>query len=125
MKNDGMILAGRILSLLWAGFWLWFGIASALSGKDLPTAIAHLIVPAVLIIIAAVAAWLSPSVGGTLLVLEGLTLVCLMLAGELRPNNPTRVFFLVLTLALPPIVAGTLLLLGRSHGHTPDVGSPA
>lgn len=107
MSNNRITQVGRALAFLWAGFWLWFGIASALSGGNLPSAFAHLSVPAVLIVIAAVAAWRRPTIGGALLVAEGLALASLIATGMLRQS-----FFLAITLALPPIAAGVLLLIG-------------
>ncbi|HLJ55969.1 MAG TPA: hypothetical protein VKT77_13095 [Chthonomonadaceae bacterium] len=108
MNGTGLIWTGRAITWLWVGVWLWFGIASVLSGKHVWDGLAHLAIPGTLMVGAAVAVWRWPVAGGVLLVVEGAALGGLMLAGLLRPT-----VLLFLLLVAPPVVAGILLLVGR------------
>jgi hypothetical protein len=115
-----LIYAGRAISLAWAGFWLFFGIASGLSENVGPVgALLHAVLPGGVAFLTTCAAWRWPTAGGGLLVLEGLLLAVVMLTGVLNPANPSGALFLVATLVAPPIVAG-LLFVGGSWRPRPQ-----
>lgn len=108
-----MIFMGRALGLVWAGFWLFFAVASALGdGGNVWTGLAHALPLGGLAMAAAVAACRWPMQGGLALIAEGALLLGLMAYGYLRPGNPNAALFIALTLAAPPIVAGCLVVWG-------------
>jgi hypothetical protein len=68
MSRVGLLVA-RVLVLAWAGFWLWFNIASALGERDGFTQ--HMVMAAVTLILAGTC-WFWPRVGGVLMVAAGI-----------------------------------------------------
>jgi hypothetical protein len=102
----------RILLLLWAGWWVYFALASGLADRTATLAQALLQTALVgLIFFGSIAlAWRWEAMGGGLLVLEGLGVVIAFAVGFFRPANVSTLAFVLLTLALPPFVAGLLFL---------------
>lgn len=106
--------AAWTIILLVTGFWLWFGIASA-AGEGLGAGnwLAHILGPGAILLATAAIAWRWPSVGGALLMLEGLV-VAVGYPMMANPRFPVAtIVFVLLTMAAPPIVAGGLLLFAR------------
>jgi len=69
MQGNWMIYAARTLAVVWAVFWLWFGIASGIGEQEgFTNALVHIIVPGGIAILTALAAWRWPMTGGILLV---------------------------------------------------------
>lgn len=106
----------RILSLVWAGFWVYFGLASGISeptterGKLMDVLI-HTAVPGLVFLVSALIAWWWQAVGGVLLLVEGLVIA----VGYLLMTQHSRFSLLTksqvdLMLALPPLVSGILFL---------------
>ncbi len=94
------------LAFLWAGWWTFFGLASGIS-EGLPPlgVLIHTTVPGLIFLAVVLIAWRWDLIGGTLLILAGLlTLWVFPFAREL---------FGLLTLSLPPVIAGALLLMHR------------
>lgn len=54
------------LLALWAGFWLWFSVASSIGE---PNGLAHLLVPALPIVVCLLLVWQSARLGGLALIL--------------------------------------------------------
>jgi hypothetical protein len=108
-----MRLIARVLSLLWAAFWVWFGVASGI-GEGLTAAgtLMHTAAPGLIFLGSALLAWRVELVGGIGLIAEGL-LVCVaypvMASGRFPPQT---IFFVLLTMGAPPLIAGLLFLLG-------------
>jgi len=107
-------------------FWLWFGIGSAYVEKGGAfNWLMHILVPGGVFILSALAAWRWERIGGGLLLLEGIValgfIVRAFLLGRLTASS---MMLMCLTLALPPLTAGTLLLLGwqQSQGHQTSEG---
>jgi hypothetical protein len=106
-----MRLIARVLSLLWAAFWVWFGIASGI-GEGLTAAgtFVHTAAPGLIFLGSALLAWRVELVGGIGLIAEGL-LVCVaypvVASGRFPPQT---VFFVVLTMGAPALIAGVLFL---------------
>ena len=102
---------GRGLLLLWAGFWLWFNLASGIS--EMPVhgwgALAGHLVTAGVMTGFGVLAWLYPRVGGL-----GLFLLAGAMAWFFHPTLAVAAI-----LVLPPVVIGTLLLLARRGSTAP------
>jgi len=106
----------RILSLAWAGFWVWFGLASGISeptterGKLMDVLI-HTTVPGLVFLVTALIAWRWEAVGGVLLLLEGL-IIAVGYPWMFHGRFPLRTYvFVELTMAVPPLVAGVLFLI--------------
>lgn len=121
MKLPILLCVARALALAWAGFWLWFGIASGI-GERLDTAgvLLHALVPGGLAMLAALTAWRNPVAGGWLLIAESLAVLALMATGGLHPVNVWVTVVLALTLALPPLVSGILFLAAGKTSGTPS-----
>jgi hypothetical protein len=100
-----MRFLARALALVWVGFWTLFALAEGREG------LSHL--PMLLLMLGAIwLAWRREIVGGALLLFLG---VSVMIAYPLlaHPRFPlSTVVFVLLTLGLPPLLAGLLLLLG-------------
>ena len=106
--------AAWTIILLVTGFWLWFGIASAASeGLGAGNWLAHIVGPGAILLATAAIAWRSPSAGGALLMLEGVVVAIGYPMMVNRRFPLTTTLFVLVTLAVPPIVAGGLLLIGR------------
>jgi hypothetical protein len=106
--------AAWTIILLVTGFWRWFGIASAASeGLGAGNWVAHILGPGGTLLATAAIAWRWPSAGGVLLILEGLVVAIgypMMVSGRFPV---TTIVFVLLTMAVPPMVAGGLLLFAR------------
>ncbi len=105
-----MRIGALIIGLVWAGFWTWFGLASGVSeGLDVIGVIIHTSIPGLLFLGTIAVAWKWGLVGGVLLILEGLIVAVgypLMVSGKFSFST---VFFVLLTMALPPLILGVLL----------------
>jgi hypothetical protein len=98
------------LGVLWAGWWTFFAVASEMGeviGRGRPISL----VPVTFVLAllgSVVVAWRWPTVGGVLFAALGLFLCWASLF--YFHNPPATTCFLLLTLALPPFLAGLLLL---------------
>lgn len=114
MRVHWMLYAGRALALCWAGFWLWFGIASGIGEKEgIVNLIIHVLMPGGIGMLTALAAWRWARSGGALLAVEGLLIMLAMAIGALHAR-----ILLFLILALPPFVAGLMILRGGWRRRT-------
>jgi hypothetical protein len=101
----------RGLTVLWALFWTWFGLASGFAEQLPGSAIAaHAALPGLLFLLLAVIAWRWEFTGGVLLIIAGLNLVVYypLAFGDRFPQ--TMVVATTLMLAVPPIVGGLMFL---------------
>lgn len=110
MSPRVMTIVARVIVVLWAGFWTFFCIASAIGEREGPVGALMHQVPAVVMLISTSLAWRWPRVAGSLLVAEGL-----FVASGLWVH-PTAVLFAML--GLPPMVAGVLFLLAGIPART-------
>lgn len=114
MSRWAMRNAARCIAVLWAGFWTWFCIASAIGERQgLAGALMHQ-VPAAVMVASVLLAWRWPRVGGALLVAEALFVA-----------SPVWVHFSpgrFLVLGLPPLVAGIFFLISGSPSRTQPAG---
>ncbi len=101
----------RLVALLWAGWWVFFGVASGIGeGLDPLGVVIHTAVPGLIFLALAILAWLRAGVGGALLVITGLLILVIypiMAHGSL---SLVTILITVALLALPPLVAGALCL---------------
>jgi peptidoglycan/LPS O-acetylase OafA/YrhL len=108
-------LAAGVLLAVWAGFWAFFAYA-----QFPPAAIA--VGVGVVLFVVPLLAWRWREPGGALLVLEGLGLLGFV-TRFLGRGDWTA--FLVLTLVLPPLAAGMLLLATDASHRKPSGESSA
>ena len=105
----------RTVLILWAAFWIWFGVASALSEGLPPSGLfAHTALPGLLFAAIAVLAWRSERAAGILLlVIAGM----IMLAYDSLMSQNGVLFVLEVgsILAGPPALAGLLFLMAYHH----------
>ncbi|MBN2289342.1 MAG: hypothetical protein JXQ83_08415 [Candidatus Glassbacteria bacterium] len=106
--------SARILALVWAGFWTWFGLASGLGeGLDPLGVFMHTLLPGLVFLAAALAAWRWEAAGSAgLLLMAVLALVQFPFA---------RQSFGLATITLPPVIAAVLFILGRWLSRRPCV----
>ncbi len=99
------------LALLWAGWWTFFGLASGFGERlSLVGVVVHTAVPGIVFLASALAAWRWTVVGGIVLLIEGLLVLIIypiMVAGRFPKAT---IAFVLLTMAVPPLLAGCLLL---------------
>jgi hypothetical protein len=114
---DAKVMAGRTrtivvrwiargILLAWAGWWIFFSIASGIAEMPdlgMMALLAHLMVPAEILITLYVA-WRWELVGGILLLLE------VVFAWFFFDLHEPKALFVALALALPAALAGVLLI---------------
>jgi hypothetical protein len=107
--------SARIITLVWAGWWTFFGLASGIGeGAGILGILEHTTLPGLIFLVTAFTAWRWERAGGTALVVMGL-LVCigypLTTSGQMPSSVVTSV---VLTMVMPPLAAGGLFnICGR------------
>jgi len=101
--------------------WVWFGIGSAyVEASGLLNWVMHILVPGVLFMVSGLIAWRWEGIGGALLVLEGLVALGSIVYAFLEARFVASGLILTcLTLALPPLAAGILLLISWQRGRAP------
>ena len=106
-----LFYSARVLAVLWAAFWIWFGLASGIA-EGLPPrgVLIHTAVPGLFFALLVVVAWRWETLGGILLVAASL-FVFVVYPMLFRRLPPLVIFLTLLTMAVPPLVAGILLLL--------------
>lgn len=95
---------------MWAGFWLWYGVAWAIHERLAWQGVAlNALRPGIAFFAVVLIAWLWPRLGGVLLILAGFVLAAWygIYFGQMSTN--TKLFALS-TIALPPLVSGLFLL---------------
>lgn len=100
----------RMLTMLWASGWLLFGLSSGLyEGVTLRGVLLHAALPGLIFLLTTIVAWRWEVIGGKLLMFEGLLILVIfpvIAAGSIPFGG---ILFVILTMALPPLVAGILL----------------
>jgi hypothetical protein len=106
-----MRLIARVVSLCWAAFWVFFGVASGLGeGLTLAGTLVHAAAPGLIFLGSALLAWWSEPVGGVGLVLEGLLVFITYPAMATGRLSAQTISLVVLAMGAPPLVAGLLFL---------------
>jgi hypothetical protein len=106
----GLQLSARMILVLWAGFWIFFVVGSALGGggkADFPESIKGILTLLGVVIICLTAvyfAWRPPRVAGIASILIGI----LVALAFLSISGPVG---MLLFTALPPVLAGVLFLI--------------
>ncbi|MBI1788708.1 MAG: hypothetical protein HYR60_14315 [Acidobacteria bacterium] len=106
-----MDFAPHTLALVWALFWVWFGLASGIGeGGGFTAVLLHTAAPGLIFLALALLAIRWQRFGGRLLVGIG-ALVAIAYPLTFGPRFPWQtVVMVLLTMALPPVLAGILLL---------------
>ncbi len=104
----------RALAALWAGFWIWFGLASGIGEGLTPLGVLiHTATPGLLFGLLLALVWRFGRAGGPLLLI---TAVLVAAAYPLLTHGWPRFYgFILLTMALPPLIAGALLAWYHRH----------
>jgi hypothetical protein len=112
MQTSGLRSFARILLVLWAAYWIWFAAMAGLGDQvgagqfALQVGLMALVVGGSTLI-----AWRWEAPGTFLLLLEGLVAAVgypILVFGRFPLNT---IVFVLATLAMPPLLAGLLLLL--------------
>ena len=108
---------GRALTLLWVLFWALFGLLSGLGeGMDVVGTVVHVTVPGLIFLATALLAWRYEKLGGAVLLAEG----CIVAIGypiAFQAMSVSTFIFVLLAMALPPLIAGLLFLLDWRKFH--------
>lgn len=105
-----MVYAARALALLWAGFWIFFAVASSIVEPPPTGMVVRIAATGLLFLMLAVLPWRWEAAGGVLLVLTGLFFAVAYPMAYSHLPLATRLMT-VITLAGPPLVSGVLFLL--------------
>ena len=105
---------GWALTLALVAFWIWFGVASAVTERlGWENFGAHLLFPGGIFAIIAAIAWRWRVAGAILMIAVGGT-ICIGYPLVFREFLPaTTIALVLLTMAAPPVAAGVLLLQAR------------
>jgi hypothetical protein len=110
----------RILAFLWFGFWAFFGIASGI-GEGGRNIVFHLIFPTLIFAIILFIVFRWERVGSILMIILGLVVAVgyPLTFGRRFPAKTS--IFMELSMALPALLAGILLILARRKPRAPEV----
>jgi hypothetical protein len=98
------------LMILWVSWWIFFGFSSSLSAGISPASVLlHAAFPGFIFLLTAIVAWWFEEIGGKLLIFEGLFILVVFPAIAAGAISFGGILFVILTMALPPILAGILL----------------
>jgi hypothetical protein len=113
----------QILMIIAIVFWLWFGIGSAYVERAGPVNwLIHILVPGGIFILSTLVAWRWPAIGGTLLMLEGITALGFIVRAFLQGRfTASTLTLMCLTLGLPPLAAGILFLFSWQSSLASDI----
>lgn len=101
----------RILAVVWAGWWVLFGLFSGISeGLSPVETLINTAVPGLIFLAIVLIAWKWQDLGGVLLLLAGMFVLVLYPILTYARLSPGSVLAVLATMALPPIVAGVLCL---------------
>ena len=120
MSKKWMRVTALTIALLWAGWWVFFEAAEAVSSHEFM----QLIIFTVVMLGSVAIAWKWPVIGGALLLLAGAGAIALFAPAWLRHLDFWPMVGLFAAMPLPPLAAGVLLLLS-GHQHHPVRTRPA
>jgi len=119
-----MRYAARTLALLWAGWWVFFGLASGLGEGLSPVGILiHTALPGLVFLVSVALAWRWETVGGVVLILEGVFVLIAYPVMTYDHFPLATIIFVLLTMALPPLAAGLLLLISGQKSKAPEINT--
>ncbi len=109
-----LIYTARTLAFLWAGFWIFFGVASAIHYKtDLMGIFLYALQPGLIFLVITLLSVKWETAGSIfLIVIAFIVFIRYPLTfGKRFPLSTT--LFIYLTMAIPPLISGTLLLVNK------------
>lgn len=111
--------SARAIALIWAGWWTYFGVASGI-GEELDAVgiLVHATAPGLFFLALAVIPWKWEAPGGALLLLESLAVTIGYPLATYRNFRASTILFVVVTMALPPMIAGSLFLVAWRQTRT-------
>ena len=112
-----------ILIIVAIVFWLWFGIGSAIvEGDGWFNWFMHILIPGGIFIFSAIVALRWERIGAILFTFEGVVATGIIVVALVsRRLVPSTLLMMLLTLALPPLIGGILLLVCLQYRN--DEGS--
>ncbi|MCC6731254.1 MAG: hypothetical protein IT208_18170 [Chthonomonadales bacterium] len=126
MRHPSLEVAALTIALVWAGWWVFFGVASGIGEGLSPLGVlVHAAVPGLVFLAAVLASAVWPRVGAWVLLAEGAVVLIgypIMVHGT-RLFNVATIAFVLATMAGPPTLAGALLLASRRGG--PAAAAPS
>lgn len=112
----------RALVLTWAGWWVFFAVASLLSEGFSTEGVLIVTGFSLILLAGAVIPWRWEAIGGAVLVLEGILVSVGYPVMTMHSNLPLWVMVsTLLALALPPLVAGSLFLASWRKSKTSGI----
>jgi len=109
-KSYWLNYAAKIISGLWAGFWIFFAVANIGSEGFSVTGLRIAVGFTLVFLISALIPWRWEMTGGIILLIEGLA-IAVYYPLMVRDNFSLHtVIFLELTMALPPLLAGFMFV---------------
>lgn len=109
----------RILALIWALWWTLFGLLAGIGeGLGFIGTLIHMAVPGLVFLFTVIIAWRWELVGGIILLLEGAAAIFFYLTLPFDRDPLIGYIFTILTIALPPVLSGLLLLIGLKKTTT-------
>lgn len=126
MRHPYLEVAALAVALVWAGWWVFFGVASGIGEGLSPVGVlVHAALPGLVFLATVLASAVWPRVGAWVLLAEGAVVLIgyPMLAHGTRHFNAATIAFVVATMAGPPALAGALLLASRRGG--PAAAAPS
>ncbi len=98
------------LMILWTSWWIFFGFSSGLSEGMTPSGVLlHGALPGLIFLITTIIVWRWETFGGKLLLYEGVLILAIFPAIAAGSISFSGILFVILTMALPPLLAGILL----------------
>jgi hypothetical protein len=122
-----------LILIIWAGWWIFFNVASGIgefAELGLMGLVMHLIMPIVILVLLWIC-WRWELIGGILLIVAALVFFYLVLDNAQPGPHPLLQDFMFLTLVLPTVFSGVLLILcgiiscvGRPRQEPPGPTTP-
>lgn len=112
-----MRYVARALALVWAGWWVFFAVATLLGEPFSPTGLLIGTGFSLIFLGSAIIPWRWEAIGGIVLMVEGLAVLIgypVMAQGRFPLST---IILMLLTMALPPLVAGLLFLASRRRAR--------
>lgn len=107
------IIAG-VISLLWASFWIFYGLFSGLpEGGGFSGFLYHVpnALPGIAMLISSAIAWRCATVGGVLLCVESLLIVVGYPLLFYSRTPITTIIYIILGMGIPPMFSGLLFVV--------------
>jgi hypothetical protein len=120
------VWVGRILALLWGGWWTFFGVACGIGeGMGFGGTLIHALVPGGIFLAMALISFTWTSTGGYALLGTGIVMLVgyPLLTVSNSQLSPVTILQVLLMIAVPPLLAGALLLFGEPEKRPAGEGA--